>query len=166
MLVARISPAVPEPGVPTPRLFIWKLFDVLVAFAVVAVVAVVADVALVADVAVAALPLMLMPHVPLAPEPVVEGTPSADCAVPCVVPPVPPLATASVPPRVNVPDVVIGPPVSVSPVEPPEPETEVTVPLPPAVEAMVMPPALFVTVMPEPAVIVETLYPEPLPIRS
>ena len=56
MLVARISPAVPEPAVPTPREFIWKLFEVLVALAVVAVVAVVADVALVADVAVDALP--------------------------------------------------------------------------------------------------------------
>lgn len=53
MLVARISPAVPEPAVPTPKEFIWKLLAVLVALAVVAVVAVVA---LVADVAVAALP--------------------------------------------------------------------------------------------------------------
>ena len=42
LLVARISPAVPEPAVPTPRLFIWKLLAVLVALAVVAVVALVA----------------------------------------------------------------------------------------------------------------------------
>ena len=47
-----------------------------------------------------------------------------------VVTPVPPLATANVPPKVNVPVVVIGPPVSVSPVVPPEPLTEVTLPLP------------------------------------
>ena len=72
---------------------------------------------------------MSIAQVPLAPEPVVEGTPSADCAVPCVVPPVPPLATASVPPSVNVPDVVIGPPDNVRPVEPPEPLTLVTVPV-------------------------------------
>lgn len=43
--------------------------------------------------------------------------------------PVPPLATASVPPSVRVPDVVIAPPVRVSPVLPPDPETEVTVPV-------------------------------------
>lgn len=105
------------------------VFSAFAVVAVVAVVAEVADVALVAEVAVAALPLMLMAQVPLAPEPVAEGTPSADCAVACVVPPVPPLATASVPPSVSVPDVVIAPPVKVKPVEPPEPETEVTVPV-------------------------------------
>ena len=44
--------------------------------------------------------------------------------------PVPPLATAKVPPRVSVPVPVIGPPVSVSPVVPPDPLTEVTLPLP------------------------------------
>jgi hypothetical protein len=45
--------------------------------------------------------------------------------------PVPPLATAKVPPRVIVPDVVIGPPEVVSPVVPPDTATEVTVPEPP-----------------------------------
>ena len=44
--------------------------------------------------------------------------------------PVPPFATASVPPSVKVPLEVIGPPVSVRPVVPPEPETEVTLPPP------------------------------------
>ena len=44
---------------------------------------------------------------------------------------VPPFAMARVPPKVRVPDVVIGPPVRVSPVVPPEPSTEVTVPDPP-----------------------------------
>ena len=38
------------------------------------------------------------------------------------------MITAKVPPRVRVPDVVIGPPVKVNPVLPPEPEMEVTVP--------------------------------------
>jgi hypothetical protein len=42
--------------------------------------------------------------------------------------PVPPFATASVPPRVRVPDVVIGEPVNVRPVVPPDAATEVTVP--------------------------------------
>jgi hypothetical protein len=46
---------------------------------------------------------------------------------------VPPLAMARVPPRVNVPAPVIGPPERVNPVVPPEPETDVTVPLPPAI---------------------------------
>jgi len=45
-----------------------------------------------------------------------------------VVTPVPPLATPSVPPRVSVPEVVIGPPLKVRPVDPPEAFTEVTVP--------------------------------------
>ena len=44
--------------------------------------------------------------------------------------PVPPFADARVPESVIVPDVVIGPPEVVSPVEPPETFTEVTVPLP------------------------------------
>ena len=57
----------------------------------------------VAYVAVAALPLMLMPHVPLAPEPVTEGTsvpmakPRFERAVAAVVAPVPPLVIANVP---------------------------------------------------------------------
>lgn len=47
-----------------------------------------------------------------------------------VVRPVPPLATARVPPSVRVPVVVIGPPDKVSPVVPPDPLTLVTVPEP------------------------------------
>ena len=42
--------------------------------------------------------------------------------------PVPPFATASVPPSVNVPELVMGPPVKVRPVDPPEALTEVTRP--------------------------------------
>jgi hypothetical protein len=45
-----------------------------------------------------------------------------------VVTPVPPLATASVPARVIVPELVIGPPLVVRPVVPPATLTEVTVP--------------------------------------
>ena len=47
-----------------------------------------------------------------------------------VVAPVPPLVIAKVPPRVNVPLVVIGLPVNVKPVVPPEAATLVTVPPP------------------------------------
>ena len=46
-----------------------------------------------------------------------------------VVAPVPPLATAKVPPSVMVPLVVKGPPVAVNPVVPPLTSTEVTVPV-------------------------------------
>ena len=46
-----------------------------------------------------------------------------------VVAPVPPLATAKVPPSVMVPLAVIGPPVAVNPVVPPLTSTEVTVPV-------------------------------------
>ena len=49
-------------------------------------------------------------------------------AVTCVVPPVPPLATASVPLSVSVPEVVIGEPLNVRPVVPPDAATDVTVP--------------------------------------
>ena len=56
--------------------------------------------------------------------------PSAVRAAEAVVAPVPPLAKANVPPKVNVPLEVIGPPVKVRPVVPPEPSTEVTVPTP------------------------------------
>jgi hypothetical protein len=72
-----------------------------------------------------------------------------------VVTPVPPLATASVPANVRVPEVVTGPPEKLRPVVPPEALTLVTVP--PAVEAMVIPPAVFVIVMFDPAVSVARL---------
>src|SRR6185503_1213367 len=42
--------------------------------------------------------------------------------------PVPPLVTARIPERVRVPEEVMGPPVKVRPVEPPEALTEETVP--------------------------------------
>ena len=74
-----------------------------------------------------------------------------------VVTPVPPLATASVPARVSVPEVVTGPPEKVRPVVPPEALTLVTVPDPPAVEAIVIPPDVFVIVMFDPAVSVARL---------
>jgi hypothetical protein len=45
-----------------------------------------------------------------------------------VVVPVPPFATANVPAKVTVPDVVIGPPLVVKPVVPPDTSTLVTVP--------------------------------------
>ena len=53
--------------------------------------------------------------------------------VPGDVSPVPPLAAASVPASVMVPDVVTGPPLVVRPVVPPLTATLVTVPVPPAV---------------------------------
>lgn len=57
--------------------------------------------------------------------------PSDVNAAAAFVAPVPPLAMASVPPSVRVPDVVIGPPAKVRPVLPPDASTEVTVPDPP-----------------------------------
>lgn len=108
--------------------------------------------------------LPVLVTVPDKDRPLAEPVPLTEVTVPLPVPaprfaraaaalvaPVPPFATASVPPRVRVPLPVIGPPESVRPVVPPDPETDVTVP-PPAVDAMVIPPALFVTDMPEPAV--------------
>lgn len=50
------------------------------------------------------------------------------------------------------PDVVIGPPVNVRPVVPPEASTDVTVPDPPPVAEIVIVPAPLVMVTPEPAV--------------
>lgn len=86
-------------------------------------------------------------------------------AAAAVVAPVPPLATASVPPRVKVPLVVIGPPDKVRPVVPPEPEIEVTVPF--VVDVMVIAPLPFVTEIPEPAVIVALVKPPAvLPISN
>ena len=48
-----------------------------------------------------------------------------------MVEPVPPLAIASVPAKVMVPAVVIGPPDVIKPVVPPDTATDVTVPPPP-----------------------------------
>ena len=59
--------------------------------------------------------------------------PRLDRAVAASVAPVPPLATASVPASVIVPDPVTGPPDVVRPVVPPETLTLVTVPVPPIV---------------------------------
>jgi len=56
--------------------------------------------------------------------------PISSCPLVYVVSPVPPLATASVPPIVIVPDVVIGPPLVVKPVVPPLTATLETVPVP------------------------------------
>ena len=84
----------------------------------------------------AALPVMLMPQVPVAPLPDVLGTSRLVRAPAAVVAPVPPLSTSSVPARVIVPDVVTGPPEVVKPVVPPETLTDVTVPVPPPVLAL------------------------------
>ena len=74
-----------------------------------------------------------------------------------VVTPVPPLATASVPANVIVPDVVMGPPLVVRPVVPPLTATLVTVPVEPPETAMLIPPDVLVTVIPDPAVMVESV---------
>ena len=58
------------------------------------------------------------------------AAPKLERAPEAVVAPVPPLSTSSVPASVIVPDVVIGPPVAVKPVVPPETLTDVTVPAP------------------------------------
>jgi hypothetical protein len=81
--------------------------------------------------------------------------------------PVPPLATARVPPSVSVPEVVIGPPVRVRPVVPPEPLTLVTEPPEPVAE-IVIDPAPFVIATPEPAVSVAlaSVLPVVLPTSS
>jgi hypothetical protein len=63
-----------------------------------------------------------------------------------------------------VPDDVIGPPVKVMPVVPPDVLTLVTVPFSGA--EMVMLPAPFVMLIPVPAVKVERLYPVPFPDRD
>ena len=83
---------------------------------------------------------------------------NADAAV---VAPVPPFATAKVPPNVSVPLVVIGPPLSVNPVDPPDPLTLVTVPLPAVVHVGV--PAPFeVSTCPDVPTDVNA-YPVPVP---
>jgi len=85
-----------------------------------------------------------------------------------VVTPVPPLATASVPARVMVPEEVIGPPLVVKPVVPPETSTLVTEPAPGPEKATVMAPLPLVMVTPEPAVSVAlvSVLPVLLPINS
>ena len=81
---------------------------------------------------------------------------------------VPPLATASVPASVTVPEEVIGPPLVVNPVVPPETSTLVTEPAPGPVNAMVIAPAPGVMVTPEPAVkdVFVSVLPVLLPISS
>ena len=134
----------PEPPPPPPLLNVTAFVTdpALVANpALVADPAVVADPALVAEFAVAALPVMLIPQVPEAPDPPREGTSSVACAAPAVPAPVPPLAIGSVPatcvlsetpdsapPRVSEPEVFTVP-VSVMPLTEPVPLTEVTVPV-------------------------------------
>ena len=71
--------------------------------------------------------LELLPGRMLAPD---AAALRAERAPLAVVDPVPPLATAKVPARVNVPLAVIGPPVNDIPVVPPEALTLVTVPAP------------------------------------
>ena len=85
-----------------------------------------------------------------------------------VVTPVPPLATASVPASVTVPEEVIGPPLVVNPVVPPETSTLVTEPAPGPVNATVMAPLPLVIVTPEPAVSVAgvSVLPVVLPISN
>ena len=92
--------------------------------------------------ATAAVPEMLMAHVPEAPVPVADGAPRLVKAAAEVVAPVPPLATGRVPvtcevrltpvkapPRAIVPVAVIGPPVRVMPLTDPVVATLVTVPV-------------------------------------
>ena len=81
---------------------------------------------------------------------------------------VPPLATANVPASVTVPEEVIGPPLVVKPVVPPETSTLVTEPAPGPVNAMVIAPAPGVIVTPEPAVkdVFVSVLPVLLPISS
>ena len=85
-----------------------------------------------------------------------------------VVTPVPPLATASVPASVTVPEEVIGPPLVVNPVVPPETSTLVTEPAPGPVNATVMAPLPLVMVTPEPAVrvVFVSVLPVVLPMSS
>ena len=79
-------------------------------------------------VAVAALPEMLIFQVPVASAPERDGTSRFVLALGASVAPVPPFVSAKVPANVIVPLVVIGPPLVVRPVVPPETSTEVTVP--------------------------------------
>ena len=110
-----------------------------------------------------------------------NNCPSVGCAVAVIAPtpdpnnippsvndvaPVPPLATMSVPAKVIVPEVVIGPPEVVNPVVPPETSTEVTVPLLSA--SIVIAPDPFVIVIPVPPVSVDfaKVFPVELPISN
>jgi hypothetical protein len=62
-----------------------------------------------------------------------------------VVTPVPPLATASVPAKVIVPEAVTGPPEVVKPVVPPDTLTDVTVPVPVTVDQVGAPVPLLIS---------------------
>lgn len=75
------------------------------------------------------------------------AAPRAVSAVPAVVAPVPPLAIASVPPMVMVPEFVIGPPDVVKPVVPPETSTLITEP-PPVIPRLVLASVAFVAPVP------------------
>jgi len=88
--------------------------------------------------------------------------------VPDAVKPVPPLAAINVPASVTVPEEVMGPPLVVKPVVPPETATLVTEPEPGPVNATVMAPLPLVIVTPEPAVSVAgvSVLPVVLPISS
>ena len=88
--------------------------------------------------------------------------------VPDAVKPVPPLATPNVPARVMVPEPVIGPPLVVKPVVPPDTSTLVTEPAPGPEKATVMAPLPLVMVTPEPAVSVAgvSVLPVLLPMSS
>ena len=76
--------------------------------------------------------------------------------VPGDVSPVPPLDAPSVPDRLSVPELVIGPPENDKPLSDVEASTLVTVPEPPPEAEMRMLPVAALTVIPEPAVTLVT----------
>ena len=109
---------------------------------------------------VAAMVIEPAPLVMLTPEPAVSVVRVKPLPLPMssaplagvLVRPVPPLATARVPASVRVPLVVIGEPLKVRPVVPPEAATLVTVPVPPPLAAIVIAPDALVIVILLPAV--------------